>query len=53
MTIRELRALAKSLEAECDALKVSRDTYMRENSELKKSVIYWRKQAEKAAKGAA
>lgn len=52
-TIRELRALVKTLEAENDAIKVSRDTYMRENSELKKSVNYWRKQAEKAAKDAA
>lgn len=51
-TIRELRALVKTLEAERDALKVSRDTYMRENSELKKQVSYWRKQAEKAAKPA-
>jgi hypothetical protein len=49
-TIRELRALVKTLEAENSALKVSRDTYMREAGEAKKSAIYWRKQAEKAAK---
>lgn len=49
-TIRELRALVKTLEAENAALKVSRDTYQREASEAKKSAIYWRKQAEKAAK---
>lgn len=49
-TIRELRALVKTLEAENAALKVSRDTYMRESTEAKKSAIYWRKQAEKAAK---
>lgn len=52
-TIRELRALVKTLEAENGALKVSRDTYQREASEAKKSAIYWRKQAEKAAKDAA
>jgi hypothetical protein len=52
-TIRELRALVKTLEAENAALKVSRDTYMRESAEAKKSAVYWRKQAEKAAKDAA
>jgi hypothetical protein len=52
-TIRELRALVKTLEAENAALKVSRDTYQREASEAKKSAIYWRRQAEKAAKDAA
>lgn len=48
-TIGELRARVVTLEAEVEALKVSRDTYMREASEAKKSAIYWRKQAEKAA----
>lgn len=52
-TIRDLRAMVKTLEAELDAVKVSRDTYMREASELKKQCAYWRKQAEKAAKDAA
>ncbi len=52
-TIRELRALVKTLEAENAALKVSRDTYMREATEAKKSATYWRKQAEKPAKDAA
>lgn len=52
-TLRDLRALVKTLEAENAALKVSRDTYQREASEAKKSAIYWRKQAEKAAKDAA
>lgn len=52
-TIRELRALVKTLEAENGALKVSRDTYMREATEAKKQVTYWRRQAEKAAKDAA
>lgn len=51
-TIRELRALVKTLQAENAALKVSRDTYMREASESKKSAIYWRKQADKAGKAA-
>lgn len=52
-TIRELRALVKTLQAENAALKVSRDTYQREASEAKKSAMYWRKQAEKPAKDAA
>jgi uncharacterized ParB-like nuclease family protein len=53
-TIRELRALVKTLQAENAALKVSRDTYQREASEAKKSATYWRKQAEKkSAKDAA
>lgn len=49
-TIAELRARVKTLEAEVDALKVSRDTYMREASEAKKQVSYWRKQADKVTK---
>jgi hypothetical protein len=52
-TIRELRALVRTLEAENAALKVARDTYQREASEAKRQVAYWRKQAEKAAKDAA
>jgi ParB-like chromosome segregation protein Spo0J len=52
-TLRELRALVKTLQAENESLKVTRDTYMREASEAKKSAIYWRKQAEKAAKDSA
>lgn len=52
-TIQELRERVKVLEAENAALKVSRDTYQREAGEAKKSAIYWRKQAEKAAKEAA
>lgn len=47
-TIRELRALVKTQEAEIAALKVSRDTYMRESSEAKKDAIYWRKKAKAA-----
>lgn len=52
-TIRELRAQVKAMEAELDAVKASRDTYMRENAELKKQINYLRKQADKAAKVAA
>jgi len=47
-TIRELRALVRTQEAEIAALKVSRDTYMRESAEARKDAIYWRKQAKKA-----
>lgn len=48
-TIAELRNQVSMMEAELSAVKASRDTYMRENAELKKQVNYWRKQAEKAA----
>jgi hypothetical protein len=46
-TIRSLRSRVVTLEAEVAALKVSRDTFMREANEAKKSAIYWRKRAEK------
>ncbi len=48
-TIQELRDRVRVLEAEVDALKASRDTYMRESAERLKQINYWRKQAEKAA----
>lgn len=48
-TISELREQVSIMEAELSAVKASRDTYMRENKELKQQVNYWRKQAEKAA----
>ncbi len=48
-TISELREQVSIMEAELSAVKASRDTYMRENAELKKQVNYWRRQAEKAA----
>lgn len=52
-TIRELRAQVTTLEAELSAVKTSRDTYMREASEAKKQINYWRKKAEKAEGAAA
>lgn len=48
-TIKELRSLVKSLEAELDAVKKARNTLMVENGELKKQVASWRKKAEKVA----
>lgn len=48
-TISELRERVRTLEAENDALKASRDTYMQKVSEMQKQIAYWRKQAEKAA----
>jgi len=48
-TIAELRERVRTLEAENDALKASRDTYMQKASEMQKQISYWRKQAEKAA----
>jgi len=52
-TIKELRAQVAALDAELAAVKVSRDTYMREAAEAKKDAIYWRKQAQKAEKAGA
>lgn len=48
-TIAELRERVRVLEIEVDALKASRDAYMREAGEKQKQINYWRKQAEKAA----
>lgn len=47
--IAELRERVRVLEAEVEALKVSRDTYMRESGEKQKQIAYWRKQAERVA----
>lgn len=51
-TIRELRALVRTLEAENAALKVSRNTYQRELAEVKKQCRYWEREAKKAGKAA-
>jgi FtsZ-binding cell division protein ZapB len=47
-TIRELRERVRLLEIEVEALKASRDTYMRESSEKTAQINYWRKEAKKA-----
>ncbi len=47
-TIRDLRERVRLLEIEVDALKASRDTYMRESSEKTAQINYWRKEAKKA-----
>lgn len=41
--IAELRHRVLVLERENDALKASRDTYMRESNEKQKQVNYWRR----------
>jgi hypothetical protein len=46
-TIRELRAQVKALEAELAAVKVSRDTYMREAGEMKRQIETQRRQLKK------
>lgn len=46
-TIADLRAKVKTLEAELQAVKASRDGYMRENAQLKKQVAMQRKQLDK------
>lgn len=48
-TIADLRERVRVLEIEVNALKASRDTYMRESAERLKQINYWRKQAEKAS----
>lgn len=48
-TIAELRERVRLLEIEVNALKASRDTYMRESAERLKQINHWRKQAEKVA----
>lgn len=45
--IADLRAQIKTLEAELDAVKSSRDVFMRENAELKKQVLMQQRQLKK------
>lgn len=52
-TIGELRERVRQLEIELDAVKSSRDSYMRESAEKTKQIAYWRKKAEKAERAAA
>lgn len=47
-TIKELRERVRLLEIEVGALKVSRDTYMRESAEKTNQINYWRREAKKA-----
>jgi ParB-like chromosome segregation protein Spo0J len=46
--IAELKSQVKALEAEVDALRSMRNSLLVENRELKSSVAYWRRHAEKA-----
>lgn len=46
-TIRELRERVRVLEIELQAVKASRDTFMRESGEKERQIAYWRKQAER------
>lgn len=47
-TIKELRERVRVLEIELDAVKVSRDTHMRESAQKESQIKYWRKIAEKS-----
>lgn len=47
LTIEELRAENKRLEQELDSMKISRDSYMRENAEMKKQLVWYKKQLKK------
>jgi len=52
-TIEELRAENKRLEQELDSMTISRDSYMRENAEMKKQLAWYKKQLSKFQKEAA
>jgi hypothetical protein len=52
-TIEELRAENKRLEQELDSMTISRDSYMRENAEMKKQLVWYKKQLSKFQKEAA
>ncbi|WP_322470273.1 hypothetical protein SOM08_06105 [Hydrogenophaga sp. SNF1] len=47
-TIAQLREQVRVLQIELDAVKASRDTYMRESAQKEQQIKHWRKQAEKA-----
>lgn len=47
LTIEELRAENKRLEQELDSMTISRDSYMRENAEMKKQLVWYKKQLKK------
>jgi hypothetical protein len=52
-TIAELRERVRVLEIELDAVKASRDGYMRESNEKSNQIAYWKKQAKQAERAAA
>lgn len=47
LTIEELRAENKRLEQELESMTISRDSYMRENAEMKKQLVWYKKQLKK------
>lgn len=49
-TISELREQVRQLEIENNSLKTSRDQYMRENAEMKKQLIYYKRKLQKYEK---
>lgn len=49
LTVEELRAKIKTLEAENNALKSSRDQLLSKNADMLKQISYWKKRAEKVA----
>lgn len=46
-TIEELREENKRLEQELESMTISRDSYMRENAEMKKQLVWYKKQLKK------
>jgi chromosome segregation ATPase len=49
-TIAELREQVRQLEVENMTLKTSRDQYMRENAEMKKQLVYFKRKIQKYEK---
>lgn len=49
-TIEELREENKRLEQELESMTISRDSYMRENAEMKKQLVWYKKQLKKFEK---
>lgn len=47
LTIEELREENKRLEQELESMTISRDSYMRENAEMKKQLVWYKKQLKK------
>jgi FtsZ-binding cell division protein ZapB len=52
-TIEELREENERLQRELDSMTISRNSYMKENAEMKKQLAWYKKQMQKAEKASA
>jgi chromosome segregation ATPase len=48
-TIAELRAENERLERELESVKISRDSYMKQNAEMQKQINYYKRELKKVA----